>query len=185
MRSFSNILTESAKTYNFKVGIAGDIPEGFKEHLGITLEKFSVKNLSSPKKTPIQERPLDFPHLENTEVHYFDVEVNYPTTPQVLGEYISQCCSVNASHIIVRTPDDNLERYQDEKTPNVYEPILTKEDLGGESAQSSVGDNRVMDLLKELEQAKKERDHDPAAAAPTGSSKDIAPTENTKSTIGS
>lgn len=185
MRSFSEILTESKKTYSFKIGIAGDMPEGFKERLGTMLEKFSVSSLSNPKKTPIQERPLDFPHLENTEVHYFDIEVNYPTTPQVLGEYISQTCSVHGSHVMVRTPDDNLERYQSKKENEVYEPILTKEDLGGESAQSSVGDSRVMDLLKELEQARKEREHDPAAAAPKGDSKDIDSSENTKSTIGS
>lgn len=185
MRSFSEILTESTKTYNFKVGIAGDMPEGFNQRLGTMLEKFSVVNLSSPKKTPIQKRPLDFPNLENTEVHYFDVEVNYPTTPQVLGEYISQFCSVHASHVMVRTPDDNLERYQNEETSEIYEPILTKEELGGESAQAAVGSSRVMDLLKELEKAKQERDHDPAAAVPTKKSNNNDSSTNTKSTIGS
>ncbi len=32
-------------------------------------------------------------------------------------------------------------------------------------AQKKVGDNRVMDLLKELEATKKERDNDPGASA--------------------
>lgn len=185
MKSFKDILTESKKTYAFKIGIAGEMPEGFNERLKSILEKFSVANLSSPKKTPIQERPLDFPNLENTEVHYFDLEVNYPTTPQMLGEYISQSCKVSESHVMVRTPDDNLERYQAEKPSEVYEPLLTKEDMGGESAQESVGSNRVMDLLKELEAAKKEREHDPAAGAPQGKSSDIKDSENSKSTIGS
>ena len=47
-----------------------------------------------------------------------------------------------------------------------YETKLTQEDMGGESAQENVGGNRVMDLLKELEVARKEREHDPSAAAP-------------------
>jgi len=57
--------------------------------------------------------------------------------------------------------------------------------MGGESAQDSVGGNRVMDLLKELETARKEREIDPMDGAPTGESKDIKDTENTKAVIGS
>ena len=37
-----------------------------------------------------------------------------------------------------------------------YETLLTQPDMGGESAQQSVGNNRVMDLMKELETARKE-----------------------------
>lgn len=185
MKSFKEILTESKKTYAFKIGIAGDLPEGLAEKLKSSLEKFSVETLSTPKKTPIQERPLDFPNLENTEVHYFDVELNYPTTPQILGEYISQCCSVNENHIMVRTPNDSLERYQSEKPDAIYEPLLTKEDMGGESAQESVGSSRVMELLKELETARKERDHDPAASVSNTKSTEMDVSVNSKSTIGS
>jgi len=185
MRSFSEILTESKKTYPFKIGIAGDLPEGFEAHLRTMLEKFSVSTIGAASRKPIQERPLDFPNLENVEVNYFDIEVHYPTTPQVLGEYISSCCKVDAGHIIVRNLGEPLEEYQNQKTSEVYEPLLTKEDMGGESAQASVGGNRVMELLKELETARTEREHDPAAAAPVGESKDIDNSENAKSTIGS
>jgi hypothetical protein len=185
MKTFKDILSESKKTYAFKVGIAGELPEGFSTKLKVMLEKFSLATLSAGKKTPIQERPLDFPNLKNTEVHYFDVEVNYPTTPQVLGEYISQNCSVMPGHVLVRTPGDNLEKYQNEKEETIYEPLLTKTDLGGESAQQSVGGSRVMELLKELEIARKERDHLPSLTAPEGKSQKSDGKENTKSTIGS
>ena len=59
------------------------------------------------------------------------------------------------------------EEEQEEKQDGPYEPILTKEELEGESGQDAVAGNRVMDLLKELETARKERDHDPAKAATT------------------
>jgi len=59
-----------------------------------------------------------------------------------------------------------MEEYQAPKTEEAYQAMLTTEDMGGESAQDNVGENRVMDLLKELEVARKERGHDPAAAAP-------------------
>lgn len=62
--------------------------------------------------------------------------------------------------------------------------MLNTEDMGGESAQESVGDNRVMDLLKELEVARKEREIDPMEGAPKGESKDIDNKENATSVIG-
>lgn len=185
MKTLAEYLTESKKTYPFKIGIAGELPEGTEERLKTSLEKFKVANMSAGKKTPIQERPLDFPQLQNTEVTYYEVEVNYPTTTQILQEYLGKCCSIPQSHIIVRNPNERQEEYQEKTEEKVYEPMLTKEELEGESAQANVGGNRVMDLLKELETARKEREHDPAAAAPKGESKDIESSENTKSAVGS
>ena len=56
--------------------------------------------------------------------------------------------------------------------------------MGGDSAQDDVAGARVMDLLKELEVARKEREHDPAAAAPVGDSSDIKNEENTTAVVG-
>ena len=121
--------------------------------------------MSKGKKTPIQERPLDFPQLKNMEVTYYEVELNYPSTQQVLQEYIGQCCRIDQAYIIVRNPEEMQEKYQEMPEDTTYESILNTEDMGGDSAQKNVGENRVMDLLKELEVARKEREHDPSAAA--------------------
>lgn len=159
MKSLKEYLVESTKTYPFKIGVAGDIPDGFNERLRTAMEKFAVVNLSAGKKTPIQKNPLDFPQLENMEVTYWDVEVKYPTTEAILHEYLSSVCTVEASHIIVRNPNAVIPEHQNNQTDDseTYEVMLTKEDMGGPSAQADVGDNRVMDLLKELEAARKER----------------------------
>jgi phosphoketolase len=163
---FQEILNESKKTYEFKIGIAGDLPEGCEESIKSCLEKYSVASMSKGKKTPIQERPLDFPQLKNMEVTYYEVELNYPSTQQVLQEYIGQCCRIDQAYIIVRNPEEMQEKYQEMPEDTVYTTKLTQEDMGGESAQADAGNNRVMDLLKELEVARKEREHDPSAAAP-------------------
>jgi hypothetical protein len=185
MRSFKEILTESKKTYEFKIGVAGDLPEGFADRMETSLKKFNVSNMTSGKKTPIQERPLDFPQLQNMEVTYFETELEYPTTTQVLQEYLGKCCGVDQAYIIVRNANDPREEYQamDDSAP--YEALLTKEDMGGENAQQEVAGNRVMGLLKELEVARKERNNDGADGAPKGESKKLDKSENTKSTIGS
>ena len=184
MRSFKDILTESKKTYEFKIGVAGPLPEGFVDSMETSLKKFNVSNMTSGKKTPIQERPLDFPQLQNMEVTYFDLAVEYPTTSQVLQEYVGKCCGIDQAHIIVRNANDPREEYQDTKDDAPYEAMLTKEDMGGETAQDSVAGNRVMSLLKELETARKENEHSGAEGAPVGESSDIGDAENTKAVVG-
>lgn len=157
MKSFTEYLTETHKVYPFKIGIAGELPDKCEENLKKCLEKYAVKSLSAPKKTPIQERPLDFPQLENCEVHYYEAELQYPSTPDYIQEYIGNCCGIEQSHIIVRNPNDPREEYQEKKEEGPYEPKLTKEELEGVSAQDQAGESRIMDLLKELETARKER----------------------------
>jgi hypothetical protein len=187
MKSFAQILTESKKTYEFKIGVAGELPEGFQDHMETALQKFKLLNSSAGKKTPIQERPLDFPQLQNMEVTYFEVETEYPTTVQILQEYLGQCCGIPQSHIIVRNPNEPQELYQEAQEDEVYEPMLTKEDMGGESGQEHVGGERIMGLLAELEKARKEGAvPDGADAAPDGeTAKQMDDSENTKAVLGS
>ena len=184
MRSFTQLLNESKKTYQFKIGVAGPLPEGFEDTLETILKKYGASNLTSGKKTPIQERPLDFPQLQNMEVTYFELAVEYPTTSQVLQEYVGNCCGIDQAYIIVRNANDPREEYQETKDDAPYEAMLTKEDMGGETAQEDVAGNRVMSLLKELETVRKENEHSGAEGAPVGESSDIGDTENTKAVIG-
>jgi len=185
MKTFAEYLTESKKTYEFKVGVAGEIPEGFADRMETSLKKYGVLKMSAGKSTPIQERPLDFPQLSNTNVTYYEVELSYPTTVQVLQEYIGQCCDVSQSNIIVRNPNEPQEQYQQEKESGEYVAKLTVEDMGQAEGdpQSSVAGGRVMDLLKELETARKERETDYVGEAPVGDSKDIGDAQNNKAVL--
>lgn len=184
MRSFTQLLTESKKTYEFKIGVAGPLPEGFEDTLETIFKKFGANNLTSGKKTPIQERPLDFPQLQNMEVTYFELGVEYPTTSQVLQEYVGKCCGIDQAYIIVRNMGDPREEYQEMNDDTPYETMLTKEDMGGDTAQEDVAGSRIMSLLKELETARKENEHSGAEGAPVGESSDIGDVENTKAVVG-
>lgn len=187
MKNFKDFLTESKKTYKFKIRVAGDLPENFEDNLEQNLKKFDLVNLSSGKRTPISEKPLDFPQLQNLEVTHFEAEINYPTTSHHLEHYLTDNCVIPHSHIIVRGENDPVELQQEEKDDQPYESLLNTEDMGqaeGDSQKLS-GGNRVMDLLKELEQARKEREIDPADSAPAGKSEDIKEEDSAKSPIGS
>src|SRR6056300_922736 len=156
-------LAESTKTYPFKIGVAGDLPEGFADHLESALDKFVVVKMSNDKKTPIQKRPLDFPALENERATYFETELQYPTTTQVLQQYIKTYCNLPESHIIVRNPNEPQEAYQEPKSDEPYEAKLNTAYEDSKDEQKSAGSMRVMELLKELEKARKERSAPDAA----------------------
>jgi NACalpha-BTF3-like transcription factor len=185
MKSFKELLVESQKTYKFKIRVAGELPEGFEDRLKIHMKKFEVVSIGAGKRAPITERPLDFPQLQNIEVTTYEVEIKYPTTSHILEQYVVQNCMVPHSHVTVRGEFDPIEEQQSQQEPTEYQTLLTTEDMGGVSDQPNVGVNRVMDLLKELEVARKEREIDPMEGAPVGESKDIDDTQNTKSPIGS
>ena len=105
------------------------------------------------------------------EVTFYEVEVKYPATSQVLAEYLVNHCSVERSHLIVRAEGEPIETQADADQASdgvAYETKLTTEELGGESAQEEVGDARIMSLLKELEATRNEREIDPMDAAPKG-----------------
>jgi hypothetical protein len=156
MKSFAEYLTESKKTYEFKIKIAGDLSEAFSSELQSAMEKFAIVKMGKGKRTPIQEVPLDFPTLKNSHVTVFDIEVNYPTTPQVLESYICQVCGCPAGNVVVRTANAPSEEYQknlDEKTEHLLdEPVKANEE-----GQSLVGEKRISSFLKDLANDAKDR----------------------------
>jgi hypothetical protein len=153
---FKKILAESKKTYKFKLGLAGALPENIKNELENALKKYDCLNLSKGRKTPIQERPLDFPKLQNEEVTYFDAELGYPTTPQVLQQYISLITKLPTSHVIARTDAQDIDATIDSKEESEKAKLESELEQADPKSQKQVGNQRVMELLKELEKARKE-----------------------------
>lgn len=157
--NFQDYIYNIQKTYTFKIGVAGELPEDFDDVLENILKKYGVISFSPPKTTPIQARPLDFPQLANIDTTYWEVELHYPTYPEALRAYISQNTSIPEMKIVVRHPDNPVEDYQEQVLDDrKYETLLTQTEMGGESAQHLVGQNRVMELLKALETHKQEKE---------------------------
>ena len=88
MKTFKEYLSESKKTYSFKVKVAGDLPEGFADDLKVRLENRGIMQFEQMKSTPVVELPHDFPELKNMEVHTFDVMTEYPLTPTEIEKEI-------------------------------------------------------------------------------------------------
>ena len=114
MSTFKDYLTESTKSYDYKIKIAGDSRNIDKNALETALQKFDLASMSAGKTTPIMTLPLDFPALSNEQVTIFDVTTNYPESPRVMHEYLSDLLRIPATHIVVRKPGEPTEQYQDE-----------------------------------------------------------------------
>jgi len=161
MSTFTQYLTETTKSYDYKVKVAGTIADDFKNRMETALQKFELAKMSAGKKTPIQSMPLDFPALSNEEVTIFDVTTNYPVSVNVLKEYLADYMNVNASMIVVRKPGEPTEEYQDQmanagksdfanKLADVEQKFQDNAPTGRGKADDLSGDKYNMSLMREL-----------------------------------
>ena len=168
MSMFKDYLTESAKSYDYKVKVAGDISDDFASRMETALQKFEVAKLSSGKKTPIMTLPLDFPALSNESVTIFDVTTNYPVAPSVMKEYLADYMNMNSSLIVVRKPGEPTEEYQADMQIGQKSEYANKlldvemKDAPKVKAEEFFGDKYNMSLMRELLKSKKDKDQVPA-----------------------
>lgn len=158
MKSFRSYLVESEQTYKFRIKMAEKCDDETMDALETALQKYDMKSMSKPKKTPIQEHPMDFQTLQNAEVFIMDTELQYPVTAHQLYEYISQVVGVPGSHLVVINQDNPEEIAREEalkEEGETYEPLLGS-DYKEQKQDSTFGDEYNENMLKSLETRKYE-----------------------------
>ena len=154
MKSFKQYLTESKKTYEFKIKLAGDYEKDAVNKIKEALAKYNVESCSAGKRAPIQESPIDFPDHNNINVTVFDVALSYPTNSVQVREAVADKLGITSNCIKVRSTGDLeeeiLNHQFDEKSG---ESLLSKE-YEDSNNQHLVGNDRTMSLLKELSKVK-------------------------------
>lgn len=163
MKSFIDYLIESTeqKKYEFKIKIAGDLPENCEDCMEVALQKYKVSRFTKGKSTPIQETLLDFPNIKNAQMTVFEAELDYPATSAVVADLISSSTGINRDAIKVRTPQEesnweieNENNLQNEETKDV-KPLLNQ-DYEKSNAQDLVGEKFISNFLKGLVKDRKE-----------------------------
>ena len=174
MSTFKDYLTESAKSYDYKIKVAGTVADDFASKLESALAKFDVAKMSAGKKTPIMTMPLDFPALSNEEVTIFDVSTNYPASSHVMKEYLSDILRVPATHIVVRKPGEPTEEYQNDMQVAKKSEYANKlhdieyKDAPKVNAEDYHSTKANMGLLKELLKDREENKDHPKGGQETG-----------------
>ena len=166
MSTFKDYLTESTKSYDYKIKIAGAKKDIDVNALETVLQKFDLASMSAGKTTPIMTLPLDFPALSNEQVTIFDVTTNYPESPRVMHEYLSDLLRIPATHIVVRKPNEPTEEYQNDMQVAKKSEYANKlhdieyKDAPKVNAEDYHSTKANMGLLKELLKNRQEnKDH--------------------------
>ena len=155
MKSFKEYLTESKKVYEFKVKIAGDV-ENASETIKSALSMYKVESCSAGKRTPIQESPVDFPEHNNVNVTMYDVTTAYPANSAQVRAAIAQALKITETCVKVRTPAEEAECELNHQHDEKSGEALLEKDYPAENNQNMVGNNRTMELLKELSKVRHE-----------------------------
>ena len=102
MKPFAKYLAESERTYNYRIKIVGDVPEGFFKQLEEKLAQFDVVKMTGPKSTPVRKQIPDFPAFPNQPMSIVDVEFKYPAIePQI--KQLAQLAGLDPNRIVMNT----------------------------------------------------------------------------------
>ena len=129
MKTFKEYLAEAVKEYTFKVKIAGVLEDSHLDAMELAMAPYNVVKIGSPKKTIMQEHPLDFPaNVTNTEVTIIEVTTAMPVSYQTLSRHLSDHMGLPYESVVVCHEGDPLQAEQDklnaEKSDDAYDPIM-------------------------------------------------------------
>jgi hypothetical protein len=157
MKSFKDYLTESKKTYEFKVKVAGDCPKDCAKQIKEALSMYKVESCSGGKGSPIQETQADFPEQKNIGVTIFDVCLSYPTTSAQVRAAVCDRLHISEDKVKVRNLREEAEiAINNANKEKSGESLLNKDYESQSENQNLVGDKHAMSMLKELGKTKRE-----------------------------
>ena len=157
MKSFKAYLTESHKTFDFRIRLACELPDDLTTKIKTVLEAYKLDSITKPKRLPIQESP-DFPGLGPVEVHLMDATFHYPCNDEQVRTLIAERAGINLSCIKVTPKNSPFEAARDgtEQSNKGGKVVLTTEEMTTEAVPADlVGDARIPNLIKELEETRK------------------------------
>lgn len=135
MKHFKDYLTESERTYNYRIKFVGEAPAYFLKELEEKLKQFDIVKISAPKTTPVQLKPADFPAYENDRVTHMDVEFRYPAIePQI--QQLAQLLGLDPNRIRMLTvPYEDSMAEEKEKIEDQNHDLLADTDFPAPDAE--------------------------------------------------
>ena len=162
MKSFKQFLIENEQQYDFRIKVACECDRDMLDRMETALEKWELKSLSKPERTPIQEHPMDFQTLNNSDVNIMDATVAYPVTANELYSYLSEVVGIPANMLVVINKNHPEEIAREEALKEEGDEYVTKlddaeyKDADKVKVEDHFGDKYNENMLKDLETRKYE-----------------------------
>ena len=134
MKTFAQYLTESRKTFSYRIKIVGDVPAEFSRQFRDQLKKFDPETIGDQRKTPVMSRPTDFPDFPNESVTMMDVTFRYPATPPQI-EQIAKMLGLDPDRICIHQRDYDEVMDRELLGIDQQRDLLNNPDLGAPTAQ--------------------------------------------------
>jgi len=135
MKPFAKYLTESEKTYNYRIKMVGDVPSMFVKELEGKLAQFDVVKISKIKTAPVRKEIPDFPAFPNQPMSIVDVEFRYPAIePQI--KQLAQLLGMDPNRIVMSTvPYEESMNDESRKIGDQNRDLLDKPDYPAPDAE--------------------------------------------------
>ena len=135
MKPFAKYLTESEKTYNYRIKMVGDVPSMFVKELEAKLAQFDVVKISKIKTAPVRKEIPDFPAFPNQPMSIVDVEFRYPAIePQI--KQLAQLLGMDPNRIVMSTvPYEESMNDESRKIGDQNRDLLDKPDYPAPDAE--------------------------------------------------
>ena len=135
MKPFAKYLTESEKTYNYRIKIVGDVPSEFVKELEGKLAQFDVVKMSKIKTAPVRKEIPDFPAFPNQPMSIVDVEFRYPAIePQI--KQLAQLLGMDPNRVVMNTvPYEDSMNDESRKIGDQNKDLLDKPDYPAPDAE--------------------------------------------------
>lgn len=89
MKKFSEFLAESVRNYSYNVKLAFKPDNEMMTAIENALQKYNLVSITQPKSLPIQRVDKDFPGLKTPETYVFTVELEYPSSANMIRHTIA------------------------------------------------------------------------------------------------
>jgi hypothetical protein len=160
MKSLKHYITESVKSYNYTIKIAGEVDKNFLDMFKFNLKKFDPIRISDPVSTPIQKSPYGFPEISNQPITIIKADFRYPATEPMIQQMAQLLgYNVNMVRVIQSGFDDSINTEADEYANQMKNsPILNheemEEEIGSKAASKAYGDSYLQSIKDQAKDSK-------------------------------
>ncbi len=133
MTLYRKFLKECIRDYHIRIKTVTEMTDENMDKLEFLLQKYDVQSVDGPRKTVIQEHPLDFYDVINQSVYIIDVVLGLPASSYMLQQEIKETLDIPEKFVVVRADNDPLEM----ETQKLNAQALMDENKDGPAAKLS------------------------------------------------